>query len=142
MNYYKYLAALGFILVIFIGGVAYGYNKAADKYLPQIAQKQAVLDQITRDTEAKLKQQKADNDKLKQDADIRIAAIRDYYKRLLPRPSDSSGTDSSGNQGHDGATSKSTITGCDRGFEQNCALDANMVNTWRAWCTAHKCPVL
>jgi hypothetical protein len=138
---YKILIAAIIAMVLFGAGYTSGYVKASDHYAPIVAEKQALLDQITAQTKAAKLQQEKDNATLKAQADARVAAIRAYYYRLLPPASGNPGTSAGGNQGHDGTPSQSTITGCPAAVEQNCALDADMVNTWRAWCSAHKCPV-
>lgn len=140
-SYWKQLAGVVALALIVFAIDRNGYVRASDHYKPIVAEKQTLLDQITAKTEADKLQQEKDNATLKAQADARVAAIRAYYLRLLQPSGGNTGTPAGSNQGHDGTPSQSTITGCPAAVEQNCAVDADMVNTWRAWCKAHKCPV-
>lgn len=146
---YKYIAGLAILVAIAFAGYGYGYSKASDHYAPIVASKQAALDKITADTQAKIKQQENDNAQLKKDADARTASITAYYQRMFNSfASHRTGTNAVSHKSNDGTSGQSaaigqdqTITGCPVQIEQNCALDAERVNEWRDWCIAHRCPV-
>ncbi len=141
LQYWKQIASVVAATVLLGAIYTSGYVRASDHYAPIVAEKQALLDKIAAGAKADKLQQEKDNATLKAQADARIAAIRAYYLRLLQPAGGNPRTSAGGNQGHDGTPSQPTITGCLAAVEQNCALDADMVNTWRAWCMAHKCPV-
>lgn len=139
---YKLLALLIAVLAAFGSGYTSGYVKASDRYAPIVAEKQAALDKITADTQAKIDKQEKDNAALKKSADDRVAAIRSFYDRMLhTKTGNSSGAATGSRQGNDATSSEPSVTGCDQRFEENCALDASLVTTWQAWAKKHNFPV-